>query len=78
MEYGNKEIIDAGINWILNFQSVERDKECEWPGKDLYTRWGGCMKKVPCYYGVIKSMIALTEYRKKFAATKRLETTLNQ
>ncbi|MFX1489673.1 MAG: hypothetical protein ACFFBI_11025 [Promethearchaeota archaeon] len=78
MEYGEKEKIDAGIDWILKYQSVERGIECNWPGKDLYTRFGGCMKKVPCYYGVIKSMITLTEYKKRFGSSKSLDEKLNQ
>ena len=40
MEYDDKEKIDAGINWILNYQSVERGKECIWPGTEtLYDVW---------------------------------------
>jgi hypothetical protein len=78
MNYDDKEKIDAGINWILDFQSVERGIESKWPGKDLYTRWGGCMKAVPCYYGVIKSMIALTEYKKRFESSKTLDDKLNK
>ena len=78
MGYDDKEKIDAGIDWILNYQSVERGKECTWPGKDLYTRFGGCMKKVPCFFGVVKSMIALTEYKKRFGGSDELITKLNQ
>ncbi|MHA2100489.1 MAG: hypothetical protein ACW99A_17580, partial [Candidatus Kariarchaeaceae archaeon] len=78
MENEDKDTIDTGINWILNFQSVERGKECKWPGKDLYTRFGGCMKRIPCFYGVVKSMIALTEYKKRFGGSVRLDNTLNQ
>ena len=66
MDYEDKEKIDMGIDWILKYQSVERGKECSWSGKDLYTRFGGCMKKVPCYYSIVKSMITLTEYKKQF------------
>jgi len=36
------------------------------------------MKNTPCYYGVIKSMIALTEYKRRFRGSKKLEDTLNQ
>ncbi|MFX1411710.1 MAG: hypothetical protein ACFFA6_15270 [Promethearchaeota archaeon] len=78
MGYDDKKKIDAGIDWILKYQSIERGKECTWPGSDLYTRFGGCMKKVPCYYGVIKSMIALTEYKKRFGGTNKLDNKLNQ
>ena len=78
MGYEDKEKIDAGIDWILKYQSVERGKECTWPGKDLYTRFGGCMKKIPCYYGVVKSMITLTEYKKRYGGTKEIDNKLNQ
>ena len=78
MEYDDREKIDAGIDWILKYQSVERGKECTWPGKDLYTRFGGCMKKVPCFYGVVKSMIALTEYKNRFGGAKEIDNKLSQ
>lgn len=78
MGYEDKEKINAGIDWILKYQSVERGKECIWPGKDLYTRFGGCMKKVPCFYGVVKSMIALTEYKKRYGGSEALNNKLNQ
>lgn len=78
MEYDNQDEIDLGINWILDYQSVERGKKCTWTGADLFTRFGGCMKKTPCFYGVVKSMIALTEYRKRFGGSKKINAKLNQ
>jgi len=78
MEYEDKEKVEAGIDWILNYQAVERGIERNWSGSDLYTRFGGCMKSVPCYYGVLKSMIALTEYKKRFGGSKKINDTLNQ
>jgi hypothetical protein len=36
------------------------------------------MKKVPCYYRIVKSMITLTEYKKQFGTSKELDTKLNQ
>ncbi|MFX1281276.1 MAG: hypothetical protein ACFFA3_18135 [Promethearchaeota archaeon] len=78
MPYDDKEKIDAGIDWILKYQSIERGKECTWPGKDLYTRFGGCMKKIPCYYGVIKAMITLTEYKKRYGDSDELNNKLSQ
>jgi hypothetical protein len=38
MEYDDKEKIKDGINWILNYQNVERGKESKWTGKDLTTK----------------------------------------
>ncbi len=78
MGYKDKKKIDSGIDWILKYQSVERGKECTWPGIDLYRRFGGCMKKVPCYYGIVKSMIALNEYKKNFGDSEELTNKLNQ
>ncbi len=78
MEYDDRDKIEAGINWILDYQSVERDKECRWTGVDLFTRFGGCMKKTPCFYGVVKSMIALTEYKNRFGGDKKIENKLSQ
>lgn len=78
MEYKNKDAIDTGINWILNYQNVERGQECKWGGEDLFNKFGGCMKSTPCYYGVIKSMIALTNYKIKFGGNKTLNKKLDQ
>jgi hypothetical protein len=78
MEYEDREKINAGIDWILKYQSVERGKECIWEGKDLYTRFGGCMKKVPCFYGIVKSMKGLSEYNKFYGGSEKLMGKLNQ
>jgi hypothetical protein len=78
MEFDDKEKIDVGINWILTYQAVERGKENKWTGSDLYTRFGGCMKTIPCFYGVVKSMIAVTEYKKRFGTSEKLDEKLNR
>lgn len=74
--YNEKDKIQSGVNWILNYQSVERGIECKWTGKDLNTRFGGCMKKTPCFYGVVKSMITLTEYKKRFGSSIEIDKKL--
>ncbi len=76
MNYDDKQKVDAGIDWILEYQSVERGKEYAWPGKDLYTRFGGCMKKIPCFYSVVKSMITLTEYKKRYGSSEEIDDKL--
>ncbi|TAJ08139.1 hypothetical protein DMA11_21600 [Marinilabiliaceae bacterium JC017] len=76
--YNNKDKIEAGINWIINYQSTERGTECSWTGSDLNSRFGGCMKKTPCFYGVVKSMISLTEYKKRFDSSYEIDTKLKQ
>lgn len=78
MNCNDKNKIDAGINWILDYQNVERGKQCNWTGKDLLTKYGGCMKKTPCFYGVVKSMAALTEYRNRFGNSEKIDDKLNQ
>lgn len=78
MGYENIEKINAGIKWILTYQSVERGKECTWSGSDLFTRFGGCMKKVPCYYGVVKSIVALSEYNRRFGGSDRSKEKLRK
>ncbi|MFA5479184.1 MAG: hypothetical protein WC002_10240 [Candidatus Muiribacteriota bacterium] len=78
MNYDNRELIEVGINWILKYQSVNRGEECEWKGKNLFTKYGGCMKKTPCFYGVVKSMITLTEYKKRFKTSEEIQNKLNQ
>ncbi|QTL97874.1 hypothetical protein GM661_07705 [Iocasia frigidifontis] len=35
MNYDDKDLIDAGINWIIKYQSTNRGEECEWTGKNL-------------------------------------------
>ncbi|AZO94954.1 hypothetical protein [Halocella sp. SP3-1] len=78
MNYDDKDLIDAGISWIIKYQSTSRGEECRWTGKNLFTKYGGCMKKTPCFYGVVKSMITLTEYKKRFDVSKEVQNKLNQ
>jgi hypothetical protein len=78
MKYKDLKKIESGIQWILDYQSVERGQVCSWKGSDLYTRFGGCMKLTPCYYGLVKSMITLTEYRKNYGDFKSLDEKLEQ
>jgi hypothetical protein len=76
--HAEKEKIESGVNWIVNYQSTERGIECLWSGRDLNVRFGGCMKKTPCFYGVVKSMIALTEYKKRFGSSVAIDAKLKQ
>lgn len=78
MEYREKEKIQSGVDWILNYQSTERGLECKWTGSDLNTRFGGCMKSTPCFYGVVKSMIVITEYKKRFGSSEDIDKKLKQ
>ena len=53
--------LDAAIDWILQYQLMERGRNCEWPGRGVQ-RYGGCLKTTPCYVGVVKSVRALSDY----------------
>lgn len=70
--------IDAGVDWILRYQSVSRGEQCTWDGTDLFTRWGGCMHSTPCYHGVVKAMVTLTEYKNQFGSIPVLEEKLDR
>lgn len=63
MEYPDREKILAGIQWILKYQNVERGKENIWPGSRAL-KYGGCLKATPCYIGLVKSMIALSNFKR--------------
>ncbi len=62
MHYPVIERIQKGIEWILKYQNVERGTPNIWPGNRAL-KYGGCLKSTPCYIGVVKSMIALSDYR---------------
>lgn len=61
--YSNRERISKGLDWILKYQNVERNSENLWTGRRIL-KYGGCMKATPCYVGVVKAMIALSDYKK--------------
>jgi len=62
LNHPDKDKINSGINWIKNYQNVKRGENCDWHGAGL-KKYGGCMKKTPCYIGLVKSMIALSDYK---------------
>lgn len=76
--HANKALIDRGIAWLMDYQSLRKGEVCTWPGKDLYTRWGGCMKANPCYYGVVKAMVTLQCYQDHFGPDAAVQDKLNQ
>ncbi len=55
--------VGIGIKWILEYQSFTRGKESNWQGSRA-KKYGGCLKTTPCYIGVVKSTIALSDYIK--------------
>lgn len=78
LKYPNKERINAGLNWILKYQNVKRGEKCNWEGAAL-KKYGGCMKNTPCYIGLVKSMIALSDYKQSeyYKKNDALEQKLN-
>lgn len=64
LKHENSDPIEKGIEWIIKYQSVNRTTQTQWTGEGI-GRYGGCMKKTPCYIGLVKSMIALTDYKKQ-------------
>lgn len=78
LKYYNKEKILKGIAWILENQNVQRDERCNWKGSGI-KKYGGCMKNTPCYIGLVKSMIALSDCRKSkdYQTDERFELKLN-
>ncbi len=87
LNYPDQSLIRKGIDWILKYQMMGRNQKSTWKGTDLYTKWGGCMKATPCFYGVVKATLALSEFSRKFGETlekpektilqKKLEEGLN-
>lgn len=70
MNYSDNDRIDKGIEWIIKYQNLERGAKSNWTGSRIL-KYGGCMKTTPCYIGIVKAMIALTDYK------KRLDTKIN-
>lgn len=73
---GKKALAEKGVQWILKYQTTQRGEHCSWHGCDLFERFGGCIGKTPCYDGLVKSMKALSEYKRAFGATKDIEEKL--
>lgn len=61
LDYPNYARIEKGIEWIVKYQNVSRHQTTAWKGKGIQ-KYGGCMKSTPCFVGVVKSMIALSDY----------------
>jgi hypothetical protein len=79
MNYKDKDRINKGIDWITNYQNVDRGEKNSWTGSRIL-KYGGCMKSTPCYIGIVKSMIALTDYKKRsdYISDDKIESKLNK
>lgn len=77
MGYSDKNRIDKGIEWIINYQNVERGARNNWTGSRIL-KYGGCLKSTPCYIGIVKAMIALTDYKKHldYTTNEKIENKL--
>lgn len=64
LDYPNNLRISKGIEWIMKYQNTERNQPTLWKGKGIQ-KYGGCMKSTPCFIGVVKSIIALSDYKQK-------------
>jgi hypothetical protein len=62
-DYSDKDRIDKGIKWIIDYQNLERGAKNNWSGS-RFLKYGGCMKTTPCYIGIVKAMITLSDYKK--------------
>lgn len=52
------------LNWIKQYQVFDRQQKTSWPHKGI-CKYGGCMKNVPCYIGIGKTVRALLTYQEK-------------
>lgn len=79
LNYPDHEKIRKGISWIVKYQNVERGEHCDWQEAGV-KKYGGCMKSTPCYVGLVKSMIALSDYKHSaiYQRNNDLEVKLNR
>ncbi len=77
LDYPDRERIRNGIEWILKHQNTRRGAENTWPGSRAL-KYGGCLQATPCYLGVAKSMVALSDFKRgpNYLPDARLEAKL--
>ena len=61
---GSSEEAQNALNWIKNYQVFDREQKTAWLHKGI-CKFGGCMKTVPCYIGIGKTIRALLTYQDK-------------
>lgn len=59
---GKSEEAQNALNWIKGYQVFDREQKTTWPHKGI-CKFGGCMKSVPCFIGIGKSVRALLTYQ---------------
>lgn len=65
---GESEEAQNALNWIKQYQVFDREEKTTWPHKGI-CKFGGCMKNVPCYIGIGKTVRALLTYQEKVDPT---------
>ena len=61
--YGDRPEVRTGVDWITTYQPFDRLTRSTWTGKGTL-KYGGCLKAVPCYIGIAKSVKALQAYQR--------------
>ncbi|WP_461211744.1 hypothetical protein [Enterococcus sp. JNUCC 77] len=59
---GHTDEAQAALNWIKQYQVFDRVTKTTWPYEGI-CKHGGCMKNVPCFIGIGKTVRALITYR---------------
>lgn len=65
------ESVESGVEWIVSNQPMNRGERSPWSGKGTL-RYGGCFKETPCYIGLVKSVKALVEYRRRSKKNEKI------
>lgn len=61
---GKSDEAQHALSWIKQYQVFDRQEKTTWPHKGI-CKFGGCMKNVPCYIGIGKTVRALLTYQEK-------------
>ncbi|GAU80008.1 hypothetical protein [Fusibacter sp. 3D3] len=61
--YADRPVVTHAVEWIKKYQIFERNEKTVWTGKGIQ-KYGGCMKSIPCYIGLAKTVKALIYYSK--------------
>lgn len=61
---GNSDAAQNALDWIKQYQVFDRQQKTPWPHKGI-CKFGGCMRTVPCYIGIGKTVRALLTYQEK-------------
>lgn len=61
---GKSDAAQNALDWIKQYQVFDRQQKTPWPHKGI-CKFGGCMRTVPCYIGIGKTVRALLTYQEK-------------